>query len=72
MGLMIVVLDVIPRNLKIAHLGSLDPNSPESVVANVAVTDVHLVKVHFIEEDSGAAIVIQMAVTNQQVTVAIR
>ena len=68
---MVVVLDVIARNLQVAHLGPIQPNAAEPVVADVATGDVDLVQVHSIEIHPHAGIKIDVAMTDEYVAIAL-
>ena len=66
----VVVLDVVPGDLEVAHLGSLDANPAEPVVADVVPAEVDLVEVDLVEEDADPGVVVDVGVVDEDVAVA--
>ena len=68
---MVVVLDVVPGDLEVAHLRTLDANPAQPVVTDVTAGNVDLMQVHAIEINAGTGIEIHMAMTDQDVPIAL-
>ena len=66
----IIILDIIARDLEVPHLGPLDSDSSHPVVADVAVRNVYLVQIHPVQKDAHASIEVEVAVTDQNVAIA--
>lgn len=67
----VVVLDVIPGDLKVAHLRPLQPNASQPIVANVAAGNVNLVQVYPIEIHTHTGVKVNVTVADEHVAVAL-
>ena len=67
-----VVLDVVAANLQVADLAADDLDAALLAVADVVAVDVRLVQVDAVEEDADAAVVVDVAVGDDDVAVAVR
>ena len=70
-GAMIIIFDVVASNLKVANFGTLNANATQSIVTDVTSGDVDLVQVNTIEKNARASVEINMAMTDENVPIAL-
>ena len=67
-----VSFDVTAADLKIPDFAFADNDAALVVIADVAVGNVDLMKVEFVEEDPDSGVVIQMAVVDDDISISLR
>ena len=71
MRFVVVLLDVVSGDLKVAHLRPLQPDASQPIVANVTAGDVDLVQVYPIEIHTHAGVKVYVTVADEHVAVAL-
>ena len=67
----VIVLNVVADDLKVSHLTTQQPDAGDRVVTDVTVGNDCLMQIHFIEIYTDVRIVIDMAVVDYQVAIAL-
>ena len=65
----VVVLDVIACDLKVAYFRPLNPNASQAVVADVVSGNVDLVQIYAIQIDPGSGVEIEMGMADEDIAV---
>ena len=68
---MIIIFDVVASDLKVANFGTLNANATQSIVTDVTSGDVDLVQVNPIEKNACTSVEINMAMTDENVPIAL-
>ena len=68
----VVVFDVISRDLQVANFRAFDSDSAQAVVTDVASGDVDLMKINFVQEDADAGVVVEVAMADDDVAIPLR